>query len=145
MNALAIFVFSSQLPQVLQVPWLVYPLVALGIVVVIVMPKITKLVPAPLVWVVMVTGVVLTFTISPPTVGDQDELPRSLPELFSPNVPLRWETFTIIAPFALGVAAHREARRRDHRHPLAQGTRVGGRRECRACCRASSAVRAAAP
>ncbi|MGO1803332.1 MAG: SulP family inorganic anion transporter, partial [Microbacteriaceae bacterium] len=39
-----------------------------------------------------------------PTVGDEGELPRSLPELFLPNIPLTWETFTIIAPFSLGMA-----------------------------------------
>ncbi len=103
-NALAIFVFSSQFPQLIDVPWLVYPLVALGIVVMLVMPKLTKIVPAPLVSVIIVTGVVLAFGITVPTVGDQGELPRSLPSLFIPNVPLTWETFTIIAPFALGVA-----------------------------------------
>ena len=103
-NALAIFVFSSQFPQLIDVPWLVYPLVALGIVVMIVMPRITRVVPAPLVSVIIVTGVVLAFAITVPTVGDQGELPKSLPELFIPNVPLTWETFTIIAPFALGVA-----------------------------------------
>ena len=46
----------------------------------------------------------MAFAITVPTVGDQGELPKSLPELFIPNVPLTWETFTIIAPFALGVA-----------------------------------------
>ena len=103
-NALAIFVFSAQVPQLIGVPWLVYPLVALGILVMIFMPKITKLVPAPLVSVVIVTAVVLVFAINVPTVGDQGALPRSLPELFIPNVPFTWETFTIIAPYALGVA-----------------------------------------
>ncbi|GAA1536877.1 SulP family sulfate permease [Microbacterium ginsengiterrae] len=103
-NALAIFVFSSQVPHLLNVPWLVYPLVALGIVVMVFMPRITKVIPAPLISVVIVTAVVIVFAIRVPTVGDQGELPRSLPELFIPNVPLTWETFTIIAPFALGVA-----------------------------------------
>lgn len=103
-NALAIFVFSSQVPHLLNVPWLVYPLVALGILVMIFMPRITKIIPAPLVSVIIVTAVVIVFAINVPTVGDQGELPRSLPELFIPNVPLTWETFTIIAPFALGVA-----------------------------------------
>ncbi|WP_404437084.1 SulP family inorganic anion transporter [Microbacterium aerolatum] len=103
-NALAIFVFSSQVPHLLNVPWLVYPLVALGIIVMILMPRITKVIPAPLVSVIIVTAVVIVFAIQVPTVGDQGELPRSLPELFIPNVPLTWETFTIIAPFALGVA-----------------------------------------
>ena len=103
-NALAIFVFSSQVPHLLNVPWLVYPLVVLGILVMILMPRITRVIPAPLVSVIIVTAVVIVFAIRVPTVGDQGELPRSLPELFIPNVPLTWETFTIIAPFALGVA-----------------------------------------
>lgn len=103
-NALAIFVFSSQVPHLLNVPWLVYPLVVLGILVMIFMPRITKIIPAPLVSVIIVTAVVIVFAIHVPTVGDQGELPHSLPELFIPNVPLTWETFTIIAPFALGVA-----------------------------------------
>ena len=103
-NALAIFVFGSQFPQLIGVPWLVYPLVALGVVVMLVMPRITKVIPAPLVSVVIVTGVVLAFGIAVPTVGDQGELPRSLPSLFVPDIPWTWETFTIIAPFALGVA-----------------------------------------
>ena len=103
-NALAIFVFSSQVPHLLGVPWLVYPLVALGIIVMIVMPRITKVIPAPLVSVIIVTAVVIVLAIQVPTVGDQGELPRSLPQLFIPDVPLTWETFTIIAPYALAMA-----------------------------------------
>ncbi|WP_406247243.1 SulP family inorganic anion transporter [Microbacterium sp. M] len=103
-NALAIFVFSSQIPHLVGVPWLVYPLVVLGILVMIAVPRLTKVIPAPLISVVIVTAVVLVFAIQVPTVGDQGELPETLPSLFLPNVPLTWETFTIIAPFALGVA-----------------------------------------
>ena len=104
-NALAILIFIAQLPHLIGVPWLVYPLVAVGIVIMVLMPRITKVVPAPLV------AIVLHHrrrrrrsAIAVPTVGDQGELPRSLPELFIPNVPLTWETFTIIAPFALAMA-----------------------------------------
>jgi SulP family sulfate permease len=103
-NALAIFVFSSQVPHLMNVPWLVYPLVALGVLVMILMPRITKVIPAPLVSVIIVTAVVIVFAIQVPTVGDQGELPRSLPQLFIPDVPLTWKTFTIIAPFALAMA-----------------------------------------
>lgn len=103
-NALAIFVFSSQIPHLVGVPWLVYPLVVLGILVMIAVPRLTKVIPAPLISVVIVTAVVLVFSIQVPTVGAQGELPETLPSLFLPNVPLTWETFTIIAPFALGVA-----------------------------------------
>ncbi|MGO1673327.1 MAG: SulP family inorganic anion transporter [Canibacter sp.] len=103
-NALAILIFIAQLPHLIDVPWLVYPLVALGLIIMVFVPKITKVIPGPLVAIVIVTAIVLTFAISVPTVGDQGELPKSLPELFIPNLPLTWETFSIIAPYALGVA-----------------------------------------
>ena len=103
-NALAILIVSAQLPQLIGVPWLVYPLVAVGIGIMVLLPRITKVVPAPLVAIVLITVATVTMAIAVPTVGDQGELPRSLPELFIPNVPLTVETFTIIAPFSLAMA-----------------------------------------
>ncbi|MGP6176417.1 SulP family inorganic anion transporter [Microbacterium sp. A196] len=103
-NALAILVFIAQLPHLIGVPWLVYPLVAGGILIMVVMPRITKVIPAPLVSIVLITAVVVVFALNVPTVGDEGELPKSLPELFFPSVPITWETFTIIAPFSLGMA-----------------------------------------
>ena len=103
-NALAILIFIAQLPQLFDVPWLVYPLVAVGLVILFLMPRITKVVPAPLVAIVLLTAAVAVFGWNVPTVGDQGELPRSLPELFFPNVPLTFETLGIIAPFALAMA-----------------------------------------
>jgi len=103
-NSLAILIFVAQLPQLIDVPWMVYPLVAAGLVIMVFMPKITKVVPAPLVSIVIVTAAVVVFAVNVPTVGDQGELPRSLPELFIPNVPLTWETLSIIAPYALAMA-----------------------------------------
>ena len=103
-NALAILIFMAQLPHLLGVPFMVYPLVAIGIIIMVVMPRLTRVVPAPLVAIVVLTIATVVIAINVPTVGDQGELPRSLPELFIPNVPLSWETFTIIAPFALAMA-----------------------------------------
>ncbi len=103
-NALAILIFSAQLPHLIGVPWLVYPLVAAGILIMVVMPRLTKVVPAPLVAIVLITATVILTAINVPTVGDEGELPESLPELLIPNVPLTWETFTIIAPYALAMA-----------------------------------------
>ena len=103
-NALAILIFSAQLPQLIGVPWLVYPLVALGIIIMVVMPRFTKVVPAPLVAIVLITVATVTLSIAVPTVGDQGALPQSLPQLFIPSIPLTWETFTIIAPYALAMA-----------------------------------------
>lgn len=103
-NALAILIFMAQVPELVGVPWAVYPLVAVGLVIMILMPKITKVIPAPLVAIVLVTAAVVVFAINVPAVGDKGELPRSLPELFIPDVPLTWETLTIIAPYALAMA-----------------------------------------
>ncbi|GAB2559156.1 SulP family inorganic anion transporter [Leucobacter ruminantium] len=103
-NSLAILVFMAQLPHLIGVPWLVYPLVAAGILIIVIMPRITTAVPAPLVSVIVITAATAVFALSVPSVGDQGELPRSLPSLFVPQVPPTWETFAIIAPYALAVA-----------------------------------------
>ena len=103
-NALAILIFIAQLPQLIGVPWLVYPLVAVGLVIMIFMPRITKVIPAPLVAIILLTVAAVVFAINVPTVGDQGKLPENLPSLFIPDVPLTWETFVIIAPYALAMA-----------------------------------------
>ena len=103
-NSLAILIFMAQIPHLVDVPPVVYILVAAGLVIMVVMPKFTKVVPAPLVAIVAITSAVVITAISVPTVGDQGDLPESLPELLTPNVPLTMETFNIIAPYALAMA-----------------------------------------
>lgn len=103
-NALAILIFLAQLPQLFDVPWLVYPLVAVGLLILLVMPRITRIVPAPLVAIVVLTAAVVVFGWAVPDVGAQGELPRSLPTLFVPQVPLTLETLGIIGPYALAMA-----------------------------------------
>ncbi|RKT31799.1 SulP family sulfate permease [Microbacterium sp. AG1240] len=103
-NALAILIFISQVPHLIGVPWAVYPLTSAGLLVMFLMPRLTRVVPAPLVAIVLLTAAVVVFAIAVPTVGDQGELPRSLPELFLPQVPLTLDTLAIIAPYALAMA-----------------------------------------
>ncbi len=103
-NSLAILIFAAQLPQLIDVPWVVYPLVAAGLLIMVFLPRFTKVIPAPLIAIVLVTVVTVTMAINVPTIGDQGELPDSLPSLFVPNVPLTVETFRIIAPYALAMA-----------------------------------------
>jgi SulP family sulfate permease len=103
-NALAILVFLAQLPHLIGVPLSVYPLVAVGILIMVLLPRLTKAVPAPLVAIVLLTLATVAFAISVPTVGDQGDLPHSLPELFIPSVPLTWDTLAIIGPYAFAMA-----------------------------------------
>ncbi|MHA7191254.1 SulP family inorganic anion transporter [Arthrobacter sp. MDT2-16] len=104
-NALAILIFMSQVPELIGVPSLVYPMVAVGLLIVFGLPRLTRAVPAPLVAIVVLTVFAVLADILVPTVGDKGELPESLPSLFFPNVPLNPETLRIIAPFALALAA----------------------------------------
>lgn len=103
-NALAILIFISQLPHLLGVPWLVYPLVVVGIAIIVVLPKLTTVIPAPLVAIVLLTAACLGFGWSVPNVGDEGELPSSLPALLFPDVPLTLNTLAVIAPYALTMA-----------------------------------------
>ncbi|KAB7745764.1 STAS domain-containing protein [Nostocoides sp. F2B08] len=103
-NALAILIFMAQIPHLVGVPWLVYPMVGLGIAIMVALPRVTTAVPAPLVAIVAITTLVLANGWSLPDVADQGELPRSLPELLIPNVPPTLETLRIIAPYAVAMA-----------------------------------------
>jgi SulP family sulfate permease len=103
-NALAILIFIAQLPHLIGVPWLVYPLVAVGILIMVFMPKLTRAVPAPLIAIILITLAVVATGLDVPTVGDEGELPKSLPEFVFPAVPFTFETLTRIAPFALAMA-----------------------------------------
>jgi SulP family sulfate permease len=103
-NALAILIFLAQVPHLVDVPWLVYPMVAVGIAVIVALPRVTKVIPAPLVAIVALTAFTLLAAINVPNVGDEGELPDSLPSLFFPDVPLTLHTLQVVAPYALAMA-----------------------------------------
>lgn len=103
-NALAILIFMAQVPELFDVPWLVYPLCLLALLIVFVLPKFTSIVPAPLVAIIVLTLLVVLFAWDVPNVGDKGQLPESLPTLLIPQVPLTLETLQIIAPYALAMA-----------------------------------------
>lgn len=103
-NALAILIFAAQVPHLLGVPWLVYPLVALALAIMVGLPRVTKAVPAPLVAIIVLTLITVAAHVMVPTVGDQGALPDSLPVFGLPDVPYTLDTLTLIAPYALGVA-----------------------------------------
>ncbi len=103
-NSLAILIFLAQLPQLVDVPWLVYPMVAAGLVVIFGLPRLTTVVPAPLIAIVGLTALAVAGGIGVPTVADQGKLPDSLPVPGLPDVPFTLETLRLIAPYALGVA-----------------------------------------
>ncbi|MET7874704.1 SulP family inorganic anion transporter [Streptomyces cyaneofuscatus] len=103
-NALAILIFMTQVPEMYDVPWAVYPLLVGGLALMVFFPRITKAVPAPLVSIVILTAITVAAGIAVPTVGDKGELPSSLPVPGLPDVPFTLDTLTTIAPYAFAMA-----------------------------------------
>ena len=117
-NGLAIVIFLAQLTQ-FQVPdadgvkvWMsglplvtMLGLVCLTMAIIWVMPKITKVIPAPLAGIGVVAGIVIFFGIDVPRVGDLASIKGDLPLFHVPMVPLTWETLQIIAPYSVILAA----------------------------------------
>lgn len=104
-NALAILIFMAQLPELIGVPMLTYPMVAAGLAIIYLFPRLTKAVPSPLVCILVLTAVSLAFGFDLRTVGDMGELPDTLPVFLIPDIPLNFETLRIILPYSAAVAA----------------------------------------
>ncbi|WP_371658230.1 SulP family inorganic anion transporter [Streptomyces sp. NBC_00280] len=103
-NSLAILIFMAQVPEMTDVPWPVYPLLAAGLALMVFFPKVTTVVPAPLVSIVILTVITVAAGIAVPTVGDKGELPSSLPVPGLPDVPFTLDALTTVAPYALAMA-----------------------------------------
>jgi len=106
-NALAILIFMAQLPELTNVTWHVYAMTAAGLGIIYLFPYVPvvgKVLPSPLVCIIVLTGVAMAVGLDIRTVGDMGELPDTLPIFLWPNVPLNLETLMIILPYSLGLA-----------------------------------------
>ena len=104
-NALAILIFLAQLPELIGVPSLTYVMVAAGLAIIYLFPRITTAIPSPLICILVLTAVSMAFGFDLRTVGDMGELPATLPIFLLPDVPLTLETLLIILPYAAAIAA----------------------------------------
>lgn len=100
-NALAILIFLAQLPELINVTWVVYAMVAAGLGIIYLLPYVTRAIPSPLVCIVGLTIVSIWLGLDVRTVGDMGELPDSLPVFLIPDIPLNFETLAIIFPYSL--------------------------------------------
>ena len=104
-NALAILIFLAQVPQLVGVTWQTYVMVAAGLAIIYLFPRVTRAVPSPLVAILVLAAASIAFGLPVNTVGDMGNLPSGLPHFALPNVPLTLETLRIILPYALTMAA----------------------------------------
>ncbi len=112
-NGLAIIIFMSQLAQ-FKTPsgeWLtgsslyvLLSLVLLTMLIIWLLPKLTKAIPASLAAILLVSGIVIGWGIETRTVGDIASIRGGFPPFHIPQVPLSWDTFILILPYA-GIVA----------------------------------------
>ncbi len=103
-NALAILILLAQLPELTGVPVTVYALVAGGLAIIYLFPRINRTIPSPLVCIVALTALTIGAGLEIRTVGDMGALPDTLPIFLWPEVPLTLETLGIIFPYAITLA-----------------------------------------
>ena len=117
-NGLAIVIFLAQLKsfqttdaagnsQWLQgeMLYIMLGLVALTMMIIKYLPRLTKTVPSSLAAIITVTLIVVGLGLESRTVGDMASIAGGLPQFSIPAVPLTWETLAIIFPYALVLAA----------------------------------------
>jgi SulP family sulfate permease len=104
-NALAILIFMAQLPELIGVTWQTYAMVAAGLAIIYLFPRLTRAIPSPLVCILVLTAITLLLGLDVRSVADLGDLPSALPSLLWPQVPLSLETLWIILPYSAAVAA----------------------------------------
>ncbi|KAJ9433547.1 sulfate permease, SulP family [Candidatus Pantoea symbiotica] len=103
-NALGILIFFAQVPHVWGQSTLVWALFAVTLAIVLLLPKVLKSVPSPLVAIVVVTAVALLLGYRVPNVGDEGPMTAGLPGFTTLLVPINLHTLQIIWPTALSIA-----------------------------------------
>ncbi|MBB3061985.1 SulP family inorganic anion transporter [Microbulbifer rhizosphaerae] len=106
-NALAVLIFLAQLPELTNVTWHVYAVTMAGLGIIYLFPYVPvvgKIVPSPLICILLLTGVAVYLGMDIRTVGDMGDLPDTLPVFLWPEVPLNLETLKIIFPYSAGLA-----------------------------------------
>jgi SulP family sulfate permease len=116
-NGLAVIIFMSQLEQFKtivngQMTWLsgnplfiMLGLVMLTIIIIVFLPKFTKVIPASLVAIIVVFALVFFFKIETRTVQDIASISGGFPPFHIPNIPLDFQMIQVIFPYALIMAA----------------------------------------
>ena len=103
-NALAILIFMAQVPHFLGISTMTYIFVAITLLIVYILPRFLKTIPAPLIALVLLTALAIFTNFELRTVGDLGTITQSLPSLLIPNVPFSIETIMIVLPFSLALA-----------------------------------------
>ncbi|MGO3723088.1 MAG: SulP family inorganic anion transporter [Staphylococcus equorum] len=103
-NALGIMIFMSQIEHIFGISISTYVYVIITLLIVYILPRFSKAVPAPLIAIIVLTGIYMYTGADVRTVGDLGTIKQSLPHFLIPNVPFNFETLQIIFPYSLSMA-----------------------------------------
>lgn len=103
-NALAILIFMAQVPHFVGISTLTYIFVAVTLIIVYVLPRFFKAIPAPLIAIVVLTAAAIWGNLDLGTVGELGVITQSLPSFLIPNIPFNLETLQIIFPYSISLA-----------------------------------------
>jgi SulP family sulfate permease len=103
-NSLAILIFMAQVPHFWGISSMTYVFVAITLMIVYVVPRFFKAIPAPLIAIVVLSSVAIFSGFNLRTVGDLGIITQSLPSFFIPDVPFNLETLQIIFPYSIALA-----------------------------------------
>ncbi|MFJ7677166.1 SulP family inorganic anion transporter [Peribacillus sp. NPDC097198] len=103
-NSLAIMIFMAQLTHFKGETWVMYVMTAGSLAIIYLFPRITKVVPSPLVAIIFMTIVAVATGATVRTVGDMGQLSEALPMFLIPDIPLSFETLAIIFPYSIALA-----------------------------------------
>lgn len=107
LNALAILIFIAQFPEIAQMNSLGYIFLAIGLLVIYAfpyLPKIGKIIPSPLVCIIVLSVLALLLGADMRTVSDLGTFPDTLPVFLVPEIPFNLDTLLIILPYSLTLA-----------------------------------------
>ncbi|AJK88486.1 hypothetical protein PI85_20020 [Lysinibacillus sp. A1] len=103
-NSLAILIFLAQVPHFIGISTMTYVFVAVTLLLVYTLPRFIKVIPAPLIAIVVLTALAIFSGVELRTIGDLGNITKSLPTFLIPNVPFTFETLQIIFPYSLALA-----------------------------------------
>lgn len=103
-NALAIMIFMAQLPHFVGESLAMYTMTGGALLIIYLLPMVVKVIPSPLIAIIVMTIIAVFGHIDVRKVGDMGELPSTLPAFLIPQVPFRRETLAIIFPYSLALA-----------------------------------------
>ncbi|MEK9196749.1 SulP family inorganic anion transporter [Ureibacillus sp. FSL E2-3493] len=103
-NSLALLIFMAQVPHFIGISTMTYVFVGITLLLVYTLPRFIKVIPAPLIAIVLLTFIAIFGGVELRTIGDLGSITQTLPSFLIPNVPFNFETLQIIFPFSLSLA-----------------------------------------